>query len=241
MFSHLRYLLLQIRDADDPMREQEVECFVRALGTRSALVEPFDLLNFSPSQSLLDRTDVVLIGGSGRYSATDNGKWLARVLDALRELHAQRQPTFASCWGFQAMARAMGGQVIHDLDRAEIGTHEIFLTPEGADDPVFSSLSQPFYGQMGHEDRVLELPPDTTRLAYTKQVENQAYRFDGLPIYCTQFHPELNEQDLLRRVRVYPEYIERIAGMPPELFEEIIHPTPETEELLLRFVEHVFG
>ena len=61
----------------------------------------------------------MLIGGSGAYSATGEGKWLDRTLDLLRDLVEASQPTFASCWGFQAMARALGGHVVTDLQRAE--------------------------------------------------------------------------------------------------------------------------
>ena len=251
--SRRRYLLLQTRNSADAMRRQEVDCFVRKLDCNAADIEIVDLLTRGPTQPELDRVDVVLLGGSGHYSAAGKpselgrprprprSDWLERALDVMRQLHDQSKPTFASCWGFQAMARAMGGSVIHDPRHAEVGTHALRLTPEGRKDPVFGPMGEVFHGQMGHEDHVDRLPEGTTLLASSESVANQAYRFDGLPIYCTQFHPELNEQDLLERVTVYPEYIERIAGLSPENFDEIIHPTPETEQLLLRFVEHVFG
>jgi GMP synthase (glutamine-hydrolysing) len=159
----------------------------------------------------------------------------------LRLVFEARQPTFASCWGFQALARALGGRVVKDLSHAEVGTHELCLTAEGLADPVFGPLGRRFEAQMGHEDRVVELPPGAVRLAFSQLVENQAYRFDDRPVYCTQFHPELNCHDLLLRVKTYPEYVERIAGLPPERFHELLRDTPGTEALLKRFVMHVFG
>jgi len=240
MTNKLRYLLLQVRNADDPMRLQEVRCFSRVLQVDPSQIEVADLLSESPDAKV-DHVDMVLLGGSGHYSVASEGEWLDRALEAMRKIHTQGKPTFASCWGFQAMARATGGTVIHDLAQAELGTHELRLTPAGRDDPIFGPLGDPFLGQMGHEDRVSELPPGTTLLASTSLVENQAYRFDDLPIYCTQFHPELNRQDLLQRVEIYPEYIERIAKLPPERFGELCSEAPETESLLRRFVEVVFG
>ena len=139
------------------------------------------------------------------------------------------------------MARAMGGRVIHDLERAELGTHVLRLTEAGKADPVFGELSETFEGQMGHEDRVAELPPGVTLLASTDNVANQAYRFNDRPIYCTQFHPELNSDDLLGRVRVYPEYAEKIGNIPASRLGEMCRDTPEAEALLRRFVTHVFG
>lgn len=241
MQTHLKFLLLQVRNQGDPMRDQEVASFQRALGCKDHQVEPWDLLAGAPNQHDLERFDLILLGGSGHYSATSNDPWIEPILDCLRELHQQAKPTFASCWGFQAMARALGGSVIHDLSRAELGTHWLRLTVAGKHDPVFAPLGELFGGQMGHEDRVEQLPADAILLASTDMVENQAYRFADKPIYCTQFHPELNLADLTDRVQQYPEYIQRICGMPVERFNELLEDTPETEKLLPRFVQSVFG
>ena len=240
MNDKLRFLLLQVRDSDDPMRGQEVECFVRALRCDRSQVEAWDLLAGAPGARDLARADAVLLGGSGRYPPTSTDAWTEPVLETLREIHGRAKPTFASCWGFQAMARALGGKVLHDLTLAELGTHQLRLTEAGKGDPIFAPLGEVFMAQMGHEYRVAELPPGAVLLASTSLVENQAYRFEGLPIWCTQFHPELNRSDLLERVATYPEYIYRIAKMPPERFNELIVDTPETEALLVRFARHVF-
>jgi len=237
----LRFLLLQIRNADDPMRPQEVRCFARALQADLGRFCTIDLLNTVPTQKDLDKADMVLLGGSGHYSAAGEGPWLDRVLDALREIHGQAKPTFASCWGFQAFSRAMGGRVVNDISRAELGTQALRATEEARRDPVFGHLGEEFFGQMGHEDCVDELPPGTTRLAASEKVRNQAFRFDGLPIYCTQFHPELNGEDLIARATNYPEYIERIAGETLEQFTARCRDTPETEALLRRFASEFLG
>ena len=237
MKSAIRCLLLQVRDADDPMREHEVGCFARALEVRQDDIAVHDLLDGVMDQQVIEQTDIVLFGGSGSYSAAGEGDWLERALDTIKQVHAVAKPTFASCWGFQAMARALGGRVVTDPDRSEVGTHRLTLTEAGLADPVFGPVGPTFYGQMGHEDRVAELPPGAIRLASSALVENQAYRFDGLPIYCTQFHPELRADDLIVRIQAYPEYIERIAGVSLEDFIAGLRKTPETESLLKRFVE----
>jgi len=237
----LRFLLLQVRNPDDPMRRHEVESFARVLECSPERISVVDSLTVPLTQAHLDAADVMLLGGAGHYSAADEGDWLERALDSLRLVHDAGQPTFASCWGFQAMARAMGGRVIHDVQGAEVGTHRLYLTEAGRDDPLFSPLGDSFLGQMGHEDRVAELPPGTTLLAYSDKVAYQAYRFDDAPIYCTQFHPELNDNDLLIRVKAYPEYIERIAGVPPERFPEMLDDSTPSEGILKRFVRRYFG
>jgi GMP synthase (glutamine-hydrolysing) len=94
---------------------------------------------------------------------------------------------------------------------------------------------------MGHQDIVDRLPADAVVLASTDRVQHQAFRFAGRPIYCTQFHPELNRPALLERVRAYPQYIERIAGITLEEFEQATAETPQSGSLLARFMQHVFG
>ncbi len=241
MSRRLRFLLLQIRNADDPIRVQERLCFAQALQCEVEQIDLFDLLSGVPSAQQLNRVDMVLLGGSGHYSAAGEGAWLDQAMESLREVYDLAKPTFASCWGFQAMARALGGQVVHDPERAELGTIEITCTEAGTDDPVFQTLGERFDAQAGHEDRVAELPPGAIRLALTDRVDNQAYRFADRPIYATQFHPELNRDDLIGRVRAYPEYVERIAGEPIERFIARCRETPQAASLLPRFVEHVFG
>lgn len=241
MTSAYRYLLIQIRDEDDPIRWQEVDCFARALDCDQSAIAVFDLLSRELQSSDLHEIDMVLIGGSGRYSVTSNAPWLQRGLESLRRLIDSGKPTFASCWGFQALARAAGGRVIHDLPHAELGTHPITLTPEGEQDPIFSQMPRTFLAYMGHEDRVIETPPGTVLLASSETVPQQAFRFEGRPIYCTQFHPEMSLATLMRRVEAYPEYCERIAKVPFTQFRQSCREAPESEQLLRRFRDFFLG
>jgi GMP synthase (glutamine-hydrolysing) len=247
----LRYLLLQTRNSDDAMRAQEVACFARALRCDLSAIDVVDFLVAEPTADRLKRADAVLLGGSGHYSVAENpprhanerlvtGR-LARAFDTLREIHRLAKPTFASCWGFQAMARALGGRCIHDPPRAEVGTIELELTPAGRADPLFAQLPATFIGQAGHEDHVIELPTGAVLLASSHKVAEQAYRFAGRPIYCTQFHPELDCTSMLERVRAYPGYIQRITGLPYDQFTRTCRETPEANTLLRRFVASVFG
>lgn len=233
-----RFLLLQVRNPDDPMRLNEVACFERCFACDGD-IDVLDLLRGPPTAHDLDRYDVVLLGGSGDYSVARGGPWLPGALEAMASLVEMSKPTFASCWGFQAMARALGGEVVTDRSRAEVGTVTLELTPAGERDPVFGPLGKRFDVQIGHEDIVTALPAGTTLLASSERVENEAFRFDGKPIYCTQFHPELRREDLLARIRRYPAYLP-LAGVAT--FEELEAKTPETphtESILRRFLELV--
>jgi GMP synthase (glutamine-hydrolysing) len=223
------------------MREQEVRCFARVLDCDIASIDVVDLLGTAISVERLRSSDMLLLGGAGHYSAAGEGTWLERALDTLREIHRLAKPTFASCWGFQAMARAMGGRCINDLPNAEVGTIELTLTAAGREDPLFGTLPHEFAGQAGHEDHVVALPPVAILLASSARVKEQAFRFADRPIYCTQFHPELDRAAIMERVIAYPEYVARIARTPLEEFVHSVRETPEANALLKRFVEMIFG
>ena len=238
---NLRFLLLQVRDQDDPMIQQEVRCFARALECRLDQIEVCDLLSQRPTDQTLGKVDCVLIGGSGRYSATATGVWLDRTFDLLCELVERAKPTFASCWGFQAMARALGGTVVTDRHRAELGTIGLRLTDAGKQDRLFGTLPAKFFVQLGHEDTVTQLPAEAICLASSTLVDNQAFVIAGKPIYGTQFHPELDLRTLLQRVEAYPEYIRKIHGIGLEEFSARCSESPEASTLIRRFTSQVFG
>ena len=231
------FLLLQVRNPDDPMREHEIQCFSRSLRCDRDQIRVFDLLSGVPTEPELGEADVILLGGSGDYSVAQGGPWLPAALETMRQLHEMSKPTFASCWGFQAMARAMGGEVVRDRGLAEVGTHWLELTPEGKKDPVFGPLGEHFQVQIGHEDIVTRLPEGATLLASSASVENEAFRFVGRPIYCTQFHPELDRDGIITRIAEYPAYLPLTGHDTLEEFSAATPETPETEAILRRFVK----
>lgn len=231
----VRYLLLQIRDESDPIRTQEVGCFAEALLCEPSGIATLDLLTERVTKAHLEQVDAVLIGGSGNYSAAGESKWLDGVLDDLRMLADSGKHTFASCWGFQALARALGGKCIHDPAHAELGSVEMTLTDAGAADPLFGPLGPEFLGLAGHEDHVTELPSEAILLASSNLVAHQAFKLPEKPIYCTQFHPELQLHTYLQRVEAYPRYVESIAGMQVDEFAQQCSDTPAARGLLRRF------
>src|SRR5256885_11733367 len=102
----LRYLLLQTRNGGDPMAAQEVRCFARALACKISAISVFDLLSSAPTIDTLQQADMLLLGGSGHYSATTiasdvsapdrprpRSEWLERALDTLLEIHRIGKPT----------------------------------------------------------------------------------------------------------------------------------------------------
>jgi GMP synthase (glutamine-hydrolysing) len=116
------------------------------------------------------------------------------------------------------------------LSQAELGCLPIFLTDAGKADPLFASFPSQFDANMGHHDRVLDLPPDAIELAIGRTQPNEAFRMVGKPIYGTQFHSELDaarEKDRLIRYRPY--YRDEMPD--EEQFNRIVQSLRETTEV----------
>ena len=240
MLESLQYLLLQVRKSGDPMASHELRCFAKHLRCPESNIRIHDLIAGQPLIEDIGAVDAVLLGGSGDFSVVTGGPWLDPALETMRYLHANSKPTFASCWGFQAFALALGGDVVTDLERAEVGSFDLQLTEAGMQDPVFSSLGQKFCAQMGHQDIVEKLPDGAICLSFSEQVANQAFVFPGKPIYGTQFHPELDLSTLLDRLRTYPAYIKSITGLDYEDFvDQKCRESHATEGLLECFARQV--
>ena len=145
-----------------------------------------------------------MVGGSGRYGAFHNEEpWYQPTLELLRRLVESGKPLFSSCWGHEALAVALGGRVQMDPEGYELGLLPVTLSPQGREDPLFSTLPDPFITPLGHQEQVVELPRDGVLLASTQRCRIQAYRIKNRPVYSTQFHPELSSGRLWERVEAY--------------------------------------
>lgn len=226
---HLRVVLIQARNTE-PMELQEQDCFLERCRLHRSQVRPVNLAREPLPAKLLDAADALLIGGAGEYSALDDTPWMPGLHDLVREAAARRLPMFGSCWGHQVIACAFGGTVIHDPDRAELGCGTVQLTDAGRADPLFSRFPSRFKANMGHHDRVSELPPHAIELAYNASQRNQAFRLVDAPVYGTQFHSELDAARERERLIAYREYYRQ--DLPTDRdFQSVIDGLAETTEV----------
>ncbi|MFR9752178.1 glutamine-hydrolyzing GMP synthase [Nocardia sp. 004] len=117
-------------------------------------------------------------------------------------------PVFGICYGFQAMARALGGTVAHT------GTREYGRTELNIDGGVLHGglpTIQPVW--MSHGDAVTDAPAGfevtgTTAGAPVAAFENRARRLAGV-----QYHPEVLHSP--HGQQVLSRFLHEIAGIPP--------------------------
>jgi GMP synthase (glutamine-hydrolysing) len=234
----MRILLLQARKADDPCLSEEVASFARAAGVPVEAITAHDLLQGPPDLETIRAHDALMVGGSGEFYVTQGDlPHQADTLERLRQVAEAGHPTFASCFGFQLMVEALGGELVHDPERMEVGTYEVTLTDDGARDDLFGALPRSFQAQLGRKDRAERLPPGAVSLAGSERAPIQALRIPGKRVWASQFHPELdaatNKGRFLRYLEGYG------AHMTPEELDEALdryRESPEASGLLRRFL-----
>lgn len=234
----LRLIVLQIRD-DRRVEEQEKRCFVELSGLDE---DQFDWWNLVDRPQVtfrdLDGYDAVVIGGAGAHSVTETYPFSAPLARSVERLAAERRPLFGSCWGHQFVAQALGGEVVTDLERKELGTFDVELTEAGRSDPWLEGMPARFGVQLGHHDRVTRLPRNAVELAYSDLCPNQAFRLADAPVYGAQFHVELDKQRMIDRATVYrDEYLSDPGAL--DRLVAALEPTPEASTLFGRFIDRV--
>ena len=198
-----RTLLVSLRDPDDPMAAHEHGCFVEHSGVAADALAVHHMTEGRPD---LDGVELVFFGGSGAYSVLDDTPWIRATVDVMLEVIDRRIPCYASCFGFQGVALALGGRVVEDKARAEMGAVQLRRTGAATHDPVFQSLPSAFWAQQGHKDHVVEVPPGVTLLAIGDVSPNQAFKVDRAPFWASQFHPELTAHSTVARFVHYADH-----------------------------------
>ncbi|GAA3471731.1 glutamine-hydrolyzing GMP synthase [Nonomuraea roseola] len=100
-------------------------------------------------------------------------------------------PTFGICYGFQAMAQTLGGEVAR-TGIAEYGGTELRVGTEGV---LFSGLPAKQTVWMSHGDSVAAAPEGFTVTAATDETPVAAFEHPGKGLYGVQFHPEVLHSD----------------------------------------------
>ena len=239
----LKILLLQARNHGDTAKTEERQSFAQKAGLDVDQFVPFDLLTGPPPLKTVLQHDAVMVGGSGDYYVSKkNLPQFEAQLDLLREVIDRGQPMFASCFGFQLVVKALGGDVIFDPDAMEVGTFDLTLTEEGEQDELLGTMPNQFSAQLGRKDRAANLPDNCIHLASSRRCPFQALKIKGKPIWATQFHPELSGSENLARFKRYQKgYASIMDKKEQQAAFDRFNDSPETETLIPRFLDVVFG
>ena len=101
-------------------------------------------------------------------------------------------PILGICYGMQVLVHQLGGRVVSGL-KQEFGS--AVLHQNASNGSIFQGMPPSFQVWMSHGDRVEEMPPGFSALAYTENSPVAAIG-NGKGIFGLQFHPEVHHTPL---------------------------------------------
>ncbi len=137
----------------------------------------------------LDAHDAYLITGSP-LSVLDSHIFSDGLMDFVRRCDAARKPLLGSCFGHQAIAKALGGTVERSSKGFNVGIEDtVFATKRNWMTPDQDVLPMHVF----HEDQVTKLPSGCDLLGSTKACAIASFA-KGNHIFTTQAHPEFSPE-----------------------------------------------
>jgi len=120
-------------------------------------------------------------------------------------------PMFGICYGFQVMARALGGEVGNTGDR-EYGATDATLVGGGG--ALLGGQPETQNVWMSHGDAVQRAPEGFEVLASTSVTPVAAFGSAERKLYGVQWHPEVRHSD--HGQQALENFLHRIAGITPD-------------------------
>ncbi len=185
---------------------------LRQIGVKVEYVHPEDAVEQAIK---LKPNGIILSGGPASVYDKD-----APMIT--KEIFEQNLPILGICYGWQIMAKLLGGKVKNTSK--EYGPEKI--TINNAIGVLDKLPKKPFQVYVSHGDSVITLPKGFEATASTKTVAFTAVENTAKKLYGVQFHPEVhhteNGLEVLRNfAMICNETLEILSLDPKKLIEEI--------------------
>jgi GMP synthase-like glutamine amidotransferase len=154
----------------------------------------------------LEAYDGIIITGSPA-SVNDPDPWVGRLMGLIRNAHASGIAMFGACFGHQAIAKALGGEVGYNPNGWSYGYIETKLINR----PDWMQGGADVIGQYSaHKEQVTSLPEGARIISETPGCPVGGFVI-GDTVYTTQYHPEITPAFMAGLV----EYFEDEIGKEP--------------------------
>lgn len=227
---------------EDDAAESEFEAFLSVGGLNREEVHRVRLDQGIPAIDINDYSAIIAGGSPFDITTTQKNKTQTQKdIEAFyNQLFARVVPAdfpfFGACSGNGLLGNYCGAQISNKYPEP-IGSVEITMTEEGANDPLLRDLPRRFTAFVGHKEACDDVPPGAVLLGSSQPCPVQMFRVKK-NIYATQFHPEADANEFILRIRTYKYH----GYFPPEEADEIIAAvsqtnTPVPREILKRFIQ----
>ena len=210
MKKNKRFAVLKAGTANPGARERLGDCGEMFMSLLSEPGETWDIYDVEHGVFPEDvsKHDGYLITGS-RHSVYEDLPWIKELLELVREIHRRDIQLVGVCFGHQAVALALGGEVGLNPKGWDIGLREITLTEAAKGLPSFEKVPNPTRVLVSHMDVVTRMPDQAVRLAYSERTEFEMFAL-GRSVLSLQGHPEYDGEvigeiiDLLSSLSILP-------------------------------------
>ena len=203
----MKIVLVQFR-SEENSTIHERECIARDLAITTKDLICYNALQHDLSGLNVHDYDAFIFGGSGEYCVSTEdaniNQMRKNIKVVLQKIVEENIPSLFICFGFHMLSDFLGVIVKKDSDKKEIGTTRIYLTDSGLKDPLFSNFGTHILVQQAHNDSIVNYPEGVIPLAESSRCSQQAYRVKS-HIYAMQFHPELQREDMFKRLSYYSD------------------------------------
>ena len=150
----------------------------------------------------LDNYNAFIITGSA-YGVYENHSWIQELFEIIKKIVHLKIPLLGICFGHQAIAQALDGQVIKSSKGWGIGIKEITTKKYNCLLGNFNKLSLIFF----HQDQVVKLPDNAELIAGNSFCKISSFSI-GETVLTLQAHPEFNKDFTLKLLHARKSSIE---------------------------------